>query len=1083
MKRTHVRALAALALTGTIAGLGTVPATATATAQGGAAQAQAAAAETVLPAAQRRIPRGTRVLDAGATGLLLAQEGDDRLFWIDYATGTRTALATRLASKPVYDVDNGYFTQAPFSFEPGYYGRGSDTVALYAATPAPHVSLRKGAGAAFADIALPPGQTYKGTFGDTVVTVTGDPNAPTGYHLLKAGAAGDPATDTPVPGAVPDGTESSVVVDGDAKSVIVRHTLPIPSGTVARWTVIDLATGQAKGLPDRPDPNDPYEITDFRLAPQGLLRIHGSRALVDLLDRANPDAAPLRTLDTSVLGQPEFALLGGESLLGVDPMSIGNNDRTGSILWSFTQGTEDRQVVLGSARQLVAAPDGSVVTVGSVAESSTSNGDVDWAVHRLTRSAAGATEVKRVATVEPVAASVYGLALGSGILNSSDNSTAYAPATIIGTFRTTRLSTGPGTPAVVSRTVDRSTGGRDADCSNWESKRCLEMFSAGDGNHGRRRPTEQDGTVLYPSGSTGWGPRVTTGESSPALTDLSGRFGIVEGLSSTKQYVTEFKEPDSGATLIKRERVASAVWGSTLWSGAAADGTISRQNLPQGAAQSVFKTLDNCVPNELQAVGRWVYWACPKDWGKPAAAGLFDQTSGKAVAVPADPALLGDGYLVRRTESKGLELTDLSGGVPAAGTALPTRVLVTKADLGVSLGRRTGWTVDRFGGHVAYVDDAERVHIVPTGVTASQLARIDSVEPAAALDLAAKPAQPWTGKWWLSKPAASWQLTVRDRTSGATTPVRSGADARGLIAPVWDGKDATGKLLYSGAYDWTLTAKPADGQGADLTVSGAVTLSGGAARPRDHVGDGFGDLLGFKADGTAEFRPGGGGAFGAAVPGSGWTGENAITAVVPFADVDGDGCNDVLARTKAGALRAYRPGCGKPLTPASPYSVIGSGGWNAYDTLVSPGDLTGDGRPDLLARNNTTGQLYSYELKGTALLPKKLVAEGLQGYLLAGARDLNGDGRGDMVGRDPAGKLWFYAGQSDGKLAPRVEIGGGWQVFDSLVGVGDITGDGRADLVARDKAGVLWRYNGRGNGKFDKAARIGDGWGAYATLS
>lgn len=306
--------------------------------------------------------------------------------------------------------------------------------------------------------------------------------------------------------------------------------------------------------------------------------------------------------------------------------------------------------------------------------------------------------------------------------------------------------------------------------------------------------------------------------------------------------------------------------------------------------------------------------------------------------VPADPALPGDGYLVRRTETKGLELTDLSGGVSAAGKTLPTRVLVSKTGLGASIGRRTGWTVDRFGGHVAYVDDAERVHIVPTGVAAPPLAQIDAVAPAAALDLKAVPARAWTGKWWLSKPAASW----------------------------------------------TLTAKPADGQGAELTVSGAVSLSGAGARPaRDHVGDGNGDLLGFKADGTAEFRPGGAGAFGAAVSGSGWTGANAVDAVLPFGDVDEDGCNDVLVRMAAGEVRAYRPGCGNPLKPASPYTVVGAGGWNAYDTLISPGDITGDGKSDLVAR-------------------------------------------------DESGALWRYNGRGNGRFEARVKIGDGWGAYASL---------------------------------------------------
>lgn len=505
---------------------------------------------------------------------------------------------------------------------------------------------------------------------------------------------------------------------------------------------------------------------------------------------------------------------------------------------------------------------------------------------------------------------------------------------------------------------------------------------------------------------------------------------------------------------------ASALWGSMLWQPEGDKGVVAGTDLRTGQVTRRLDLGSGCRPYELAVSGDWFYSTC-SSYGDAAAA--YHVPDKKRIPMPFTPEAgsvrLGDGYVARNAE-----VYNLRSGTAVREFAPEQPPLAFGVD----------WTIDRFGGPLAYIDPAETVHVVGITGAASALAVIDQSAPATWDAGNPGATQP---RWWLSKPAGSWQLSVRDKATGITTPVRSGAEARGLVAPGWDGRDAAGKLLENGAYDWTLTAKPADGQGGDLTVSGAVTLSGGAAGPRDHVGDGFGDLLGFKADGTAEFRPGGGGAFGAAVPGSGWTGENTITAVVPFADVDGDGCNDVLARTKAGALRAYRPGCGKPLTPASPYSVIGSGGWNAYDTLVSPGDITGDGRPDLLARNNTTGQLYSYELKGTALLPKKLVAEGMQGYLLAGARDLNGDGRGDMVGRDPAGKLWFYPGQSDGKLAPRVEIGGGWQVFDSLVGVGDITGDGRADLVARDKAGVLWRYNGRGNGKFDKAARIGDGWG------
>ncbi len=41
------------------------------------------------------------------------------------------------------------------------------------------------------------------------------------------------------------------------------------------------------------------------------------------------------------------------------------------------------------------------------------------------------------------------------------------------------------------------------------------------------------------------------------------------------------------------------------------------------------------------------------------------------------------------------------------------------------------------------------------------------------------------------------------------------------------------------------------------------------------------------------------------------------------------------------------------------------GGWNAYSALVGTGDLSGDGRTDLLARD-TAGKLWRYASTGAA---------------------------------------------------------------------------------------------------------------------
>lgn len=64
---------------------------------------------TVLPAAPRFSPRATSILNAGETGYLLAQEGDNRLLWIDYATGSESPLAVTLPEIPRYDFESGYW--------------------------------------------------------------------------------------------------------------------------------------------------------------------------------------------------------------------------------------------------------------------------------------------------------------------------------------------------------------------------------------------------------------------------------------------------------------------------------------------------------------------------------------------------------------------------------------------------------------------------------------------------------------------------------------------------------------------------------------------------------------------------------------------------------------------------------------------------------------------------------------------------------------------------------------------------------------------------------------------------------------
>ncbi|MFI2352018.1 FG-GAP repeat domain-containing protein [Streptomyces sp. NPDC019443] len=250
---------------------------------------------------------------------------------------------------------------------------------------------------------------------------------------------------------------------------------------------------------------------------------------------------------------------------------------------------------------------------------------------------------------------------------------------------------------------------------------------------------------------------------------------------------------------------------------------------------------------------------------------------------------------------------------------------------------------------------------------------------------------------------------------------------------------------------------------------------------RDFSGDGRGDLLALTSGGTLAVRTGTGtGGLATGVSATGWP---SSSLVVPFGDLSGDKCNDLLVRSSSGALTRYDGSCGKAFSPSGPKLALGTG-WSIYNTLTSPGDLTGDGRADLLARA-PGGELYLYADSGAGKLKARVkIGTGWQIYnSVVGAGDLNGDTFGDLLARDSAGVLWRYNGTGKGTLSARVKVGSGWQIYNSVSGVGDITGDGKADLVSRDAAGVLWRYNGTGTGTFAARVKIGPGWQTYKALS
>ncbi|MEU8524345.1 VCBS repeat-containing protein [Streptomyces sp. NPDC048629] len=205
--------------------------------------------------------------------------------------------------------------------------------------------------------------------------------------------------------------------------------------------------------------------------------------------------------------------------------------------------------------------------------------------------------------------------------------------------------------------------------------------------------------------------------------------------------------------------------------------------------------------------------------------------------------------------------------------------------------------------------------------------------------------------------------------------------------------------------------------------------------------------------------------------------------VLPFGDLDRDGCNDTLVRTGAGALYRYSPACGQAVTPTSPATKIGSSGWGAFDVLTYSGDFTGDRLPDLVARQASTGDLYLYQGTTTGRVSKVgKIATGWKTRTVVGSGDLNGDGHADLVARTSTGSLYRYFGTGAGAIGSGVRVGSGWGGMVDIVGIGDLTMDGKNDLVARNTAGDLFRYAGTGTGGFGAGVKIGTGWQYEASI-
>jgi hypothetical protein len=183
-------------------------------------------------------------------------------------------------------------------------------------------------------------------------------------------------------------------------------------------------------------------------------------------------------------------------------------------------------------------------------------------------------------------------------------------------------------------------------------------------------------------------------------------------------------------------------------------------------------------------------------------------------------------------------------------------------------------------------------------------------------------------------------------------------------------------------------------------------------------------------------------------------------------DFNGDGRSDVLWRNDSGRVTDWLGQANSGLSGNFANADANAGtDWH----IVGTGDFNGDGRDDILWRNdngditNWLGQVNGGFVSnfGNAFYHVD------NSWHVAGTGDFNGDGRDDILWRSNSGEVTDWLGQASSGFVSNfanadANAGTDWHI----VGTGDFNGDGRSDILWRNDNGDLTNWLGQANGGF-----------------